>query len=387
MPKPFDRAAQGKRVLIFSLSYLPLIGGAEVAIKEITDRIEDLEFDLVTARLGSEHPKYERLGRVNIYRLGWPAFGYLNKVLFVSLATIFALSRHHDAYWVIMTYMLFPAALLRLLGCRTPYVLTLQDGDPFETVFNRSYILPFRPLLEYGLRRADKVQAISNFLAEWARRGSYQGEVSVIPNGVDLKNFRFNGNRQDERSLNLKDKNKIIVITTSRLVEKNGVGDIIEAMKFLPDRVSLKILGTGPLESRLKLEAESYNLKARVEFIGEIPHHDIPKYLYEADIFVRPSLSEGQGISFIEAMAVGLPVVATPVGGIPDFLIDGETGLFCEPKNPESIADALKKLIENDDFRKNISENARKMVEESYDWNLVASRMKKEIFDKVLGAN
>jgi 1,2-diacylglycerol 3-alpha-glucosyltransferase len=84
--------------------------------------------------------------------------------------------------------------------------------------------------------------------------------------------------------------------------------------------VDLKVLGDGPLESDLKSLIKSLNLDTRVELTGHISQSDLPEYLEKASIFVRPSLSEGQGISFIEAMAAGLPVVATRVGGIPDFL-------------------------------------------------------------------
>ena len=373
--KSFDRA-QDKRVLIFSLSYFPLVGGAEVAVKEITDRLgEEIEFDLVTLRFSKKHSRFEKVGNVNVYRIGG-GFGYLSKIFFVPRAALFTLHHKYDFYWAMMTYMLFPAALARILGGRTnrtDYVLTLQDGDPFSRVFNRWFILPFKPLLSYGFKHAAKVQAISNFLAQWARQMGYQGGTLVIPNGVDLEKFQ----NPKPRTQN---PNEIILVTTSRLVPKNGVGDVIEAMKFLPEHFKLKIIGSGRLESKLKLQATNYKLQTRIEFLGEIPHSEIPKYLHQADIFVRPSLSEGQGISFIEAMAAGLPVIATPVGGIPDFLEDGVTGLFVEPKNPRLIAFQVQKLVSDRVLRDKITINARRMVMERYNWNLIARDMKNKVF-------
>jgi glycosyltransferase involved in cell wall biosynthesis len=97
--------------------------------------------------------------------------------------------------------------------------------------------------------------------------------------------------------------------------------------------------------------------------------------LKSCDIFIRASLSEGFGISFIEAMAAGIPVIATPVGGIVDFLENEKTGYFCKPKNPESIAEAVKKVI-YDPNQNQIVQNASKMVSEKYDWNLIAKQMK-----------
>jgi len=356
------------KILIFSLSYFPLVGGAEVAIKEITDRVGDIEWDMVTLRFDKKHPKFERIGNINVYRIGG-GLGYLSKILFVPQAAAFAFGRQYDLYWAMMTYMLFPITVGRILGNRIPYVLTLQDGDPFARVFNRFYILPFRPLLSYGFKNAKKVQAISKFLAQWVKR-----DVEVIPNGVDLEKFSTPNLPSSKNS------NEIILITISRLVEKNGVGDIIEALKFLPENVKLRIIGMGLLEKKLKAKVKDLNLENRVEFLGAIDHQKLPPHLHNADIFVRPSLSEGQGISFIEAMAAGLPVIATPVGGIVDFLKDGETGLFVEPKNPRLIAFQVQKLMSDRVLRDKITINAKRMVKEKYDWDLLAEQMRSKVF-------
>lgn len=361
------------KILIFSLSYHPLIGGAEVAIKEITDRIpqQEMSFEMVTLRFSKNHPEVERVGNVTVYRIG-SGSGYLAKVLFIPQAALFALRRNHDLYWAMMTYMTFPVALLRLLGKRVPYVLTLQDGDPFEHVFQRKRISLFRPLLAYGFRKAKKIQAISTFLAQWAKKLGYMGPVEVIPNGVELGRFI---NREDKGA-----GDETLLITTSRLVEKNGVGDIVSAMQSLPGNVKLKVVGKGPLEESLKEMARSLSVAERVEFAGEASQEDIPALLHEADIFIRPSLSEGQGISFIEAMAAGLPVVATPVGGIVDFLKDGETGVLCRPKDPSSVAEAVMRLVNDKSLRERVRTNALNMVKERYDWDLIAEEMKSKVF-------
>jgi len=361
-----------KRILIFSLAYYPVEGGAEIAVKEITRRIPDIEFDMVTMRFDKKHQKFEKIGNVNIYRVGG-GFGYLSKILFVPQAALFALRRKYDFYWATMTNMLFPITLMRMAWNRTPYILNLQDGDPFEYVFERFRIRIFKPLLSYGFRHATKVQAISNFLAKWAKDMGYKGEVAVIPNGVDAKKF-------ENQNTKLFGTN-VVLITTSRLVEKNAVADIIDALTFLPKNVSLKILGTGELKDELKLKVANQNLANRVTFLGHVPYEEIPKHLHEADIFIRPSLSEGMGNSFIEAMAAGLPVIATPVGGIVDFLKDGETGLFVEPKSPRLIAFQVQKLLSDRVLRHKLIINAKRMVIEKYDWDLIAKEMKTRIFD------
>ena len=92
--------------------------------------------------------------------------------------------------------------------------------------------------------------------------------------------------------------------------------------------VKLLIVGDGPLRENLKFKIKNLKLENKIELLGEVSPDKVPQYLAEADIFVRPSLSEGLGTAFLEAMAVGLPIIGTPVGGIPDFLKDDETGLF-----------------------------------------------------------
>ncbi len=371
------------KILIFSLSYDPLIGGAEIAIKEITNRIplEEMEFDMVTLRFSRKHPPFERVGNINVYRIGG-GLGYVSKILFPIQAALFAARRsvaaphqRFDLYWSMMTYMLFPTALLRLGGDKTANVLTLQDGDPFEHVFWRWYIRPFTWLLSYGFDHVRKIQTISTFLAEWARKAGAKSEIVVIPNGV---NFREWENLHPHATGDI-----ITLITTSRLVPKNAVGDVIEALKFMPENYRFQILGIGPLEKELKQKAERLGVSHRVEFKGFVAPAEVPGYLHQADIFIRPSLSEGMGNSFIEAMAAGLPVIATPVGGIPDFLKDGETGLFVDPRNPRQIAFQAQKLISDRVLRDKIVIAAKRMVVERYEWDLIAEEMKASVFAKV----
>ena len=138
------------------------------------------------------------------------------------------------------------------------------------------------------------------------------------------------------------------------------------------------------LEKYLKNKVNKLSLSQRVTFLGYIPHKDMPKYLHESDIFIRPSLSEGFGNSFIEAMAARIPVIATPVGGIVDFLKDGETGLFCEVKNPRSIAQKVEKLLKDKESHDYIVRNAYEMVKSRYDWSIIANDMKNKVFLRII---
>jgi glycosyltransferase involved in cell wall biosynthesis len=112
---------------------------------------------------------------------------------------------------------------------------------------------------------------------------------------------------------------------------------------------------------KLREQVRVLHLEDRVKFLGYVPHKDMPKYLQIADIFIRPSLSEGLGNSFLEAMSAGLPIIGTPVGGILDFLVDRETGLFCEVANPKSIVEKVTALMTDIELRNKIIKNGKRV--------------------------
>ncbi len=383
-----------RRILIFSLVYYPRnVGGAEIALKEITDRIPpgEVEFDMITLR--KHAPAFERIGNVNVYRVG---FGWhssntksskifpLSKLLYPPLAVLKALilhrSRRYDGIWSMMaSYAGFAGLDFSYAHSRLPFLLSIQEGDNFER--REGILQPFFGLI---FRRATHVQVISNFLSDWSRKMGATSPITVIPNAVDFR--LFSEVISSERANQLKEKlNKkmgdVFLITTSRLVEKNAVSDIIRSLQNLPENIKLLILGTGIQEEYLKQLTMDLKLTERVQFLGFVDHRDMPQYLQVSDIFIRPSITEGFGNSFIEAMAAGIPVIATPVGGIVDFLKDGETGLFAQVRNPKSIADNVNKLVSDISLRNSIVEKAKKMVEEKYEWGDIADRMKKLLLE------
>lgn len=371
-----------RRILIFSLFYYPkFIGGAEVAIKEITDKISpnEITFDLITLRKGG--PKFERIGNVNVYRIG------STKLLYPFLAFLKAIflyrKNKYDAVWSMMaSYAGFAGFLFKNKYKKIPFILSIQEGDNFE---KRQGI--FKSLFKKIFAKADRIQVISNFLSDWSKSMGAKCPITVIPNAVDFASF---SNKKSASELDTlknrlnKKKDDIFLITTSRLVAKNAIGDIIVSLTYLSENTKLIILGNGYQEKELKEKVAKLKLENRVAFFGYISHKEMPQYLHISDIFIRPSITEGFGNSYIEAMAAGIPVIATPVGGIVDFLKDGETGLFCEVRNPKSIAQKVEKLIRDNESREYIVKNALNMVKEKYRWDLIASEMKNEVFLKTL---
>ncbi len=376
------------KILIFSVAYFPFVGGAEVAVKELTDRMPDGEFHMITINHDGRQLAEERVGNVLVYRVG---SGRLARYAFPFLGAWKGLSLHRqknfDATWSIMaSYSGFAALFFKYLRPRVPFILTLQEGDPISHMLKHVWYI--YPLFRQIFKKADSIQAISKYLADFGKRMGGRGTIEVIPNGVDVSLFsrRFSPDDLEEFKNKLgKNLGDVFLITTSRLVKKNGLADVILALKFLPPNFKFLILGIGELEHDLRKIAEKKKVSDRVRFLGQVSHTEIPKYLAASDIFIRPSLSEGMGNSFIEAMASGVPVVATAVGGIPDFIENGKTGFFCEVGDPKNIAEVVTTVAEDGMLRADVTARAKEVAATGYDWDFIAKSMRERVFEPVVG--
>lgn len=377
------------KILILSLAYAPFIGGAEIAVQEITWQLGmggEFEFDLITPRFDKKLKKHEKIVNVNVYRIG---IG--NKILDKYFFTFFGFFKGLSLYrknryqivWPIMAAYSSFAVLFKIFT-KAKVVLTLQEGDPVEYIMNLKRFKLFWPIYKLYFKKIDKVQTISNFLADWAEKlGVKKEKIIVVPNGIEINSI-INKDRL-KKSLNIQ-KDDRIILTISRLVKKNGIDDLIQAFQLLVTQHSLLntkllIVGGGPLENNLKKIIKGFKLEDRIIFIGEVVNEKALEYYQIADVFCRPSLSEGLGNSFLEAMANEVPVIATPVGGIPDFLKERETGWFCKVKDPQSIAKKISYILDekNKEEVMRVVANAKKMIEEKYTWDKVAEQMK-EVF-------
>lgn len=379
---------QEPRILIFSTAYFPLTGGAEVAVKEITQRLPDWQFDMITAKIRPNLARFEKIGNVSVYRAGLN-LGGLDKFLLPVFGLIKAIKlnrkRNYQIIWSIMASQAgIAATFFKLSKKGKKLLLTIQEGDPEEHLERYVFGIKFlykiliKPWHLLPFKNADAITVISNDLKKRALKHNAKVPIKIIPNGVDLDLFR--PKRKEEKSGIVSGKK--IILTNSRLVKKNAVDDLIKAGQYLDFPFKMLIIDIGPEEKKLRSLVTKLNLEDKVKFLGHMTHKEIVKYHYLADVFVRPSLSEGLGNVFLEAMATGLPIIGTPVGGIPDFLIDRETGLFCQVGNPKSIAQKIKEVLGNDSLRENLIKNGLELVREKYNWNSIASRME-QIYRKL----
>lgn len=194
-----------------------------------------------------------------------------------------------------------------------------------------------------------------------------------IANGVDGSKFLFTADqrRRVRGRLGIKD-DQLAAIVTRRLVDKNGVIYLARATQFLhSDKIVFVVIGDGPERNAVEKEF-SRHLGARALFLGNKTHGEIVEYYSAADFSVLPSLMEATSISGLEAMAAGLALVGTGVGGIPELIRDGYNGYLCRPADPSDLAEKINTLLK-DDYRL-FGTHSRKLIEDHFDWQNVARK-------------
>ncbi|MBI2052707.1 MAG: glycosyltransferase family 4 protein [Candidatus Ryanbacteria bacterium] len=366
-------------VFVFSTAYLPLVGGAELAIDHIARRIKNIRFLILTARFSRKFPVHEVRDNIEIIRLGvgLPFDKWLLPFLGFWRGSQLIRKRRPNLLWGMMISQgTLAGYFLKKKFPALPFIVTLQEGDsPRHLKHARAGLIHY--FWRVVLRAADDVTAISLYLKKLAGEAGYMQDVHIIPNGVEEKYFEEVGERELKKNLGFSQNEKII-LSVSRLEEKNGLADLLRALAFLIPKyhpLKLLVVGEGSLREQLENLALKLHLGNSAIFLGKIPHENLLDYYQASDVFARPSLSEGLGTAFLEAMAAGVPVVATPVGGIADFLKDGETGIMVEPGNPESIKRGIEKILTNRAFADTIKVNARKLVRENFLWIDIAKKM------------
>ncbi len=358
-------------IILFSAFYDPWMSGAERCVKEVVERLNDrYHFVLFTARLSRSVASRETRGNCEIRRVG---IGHpVDKWLFCALAPLAA--RGVDArvaHAVMESYAGIALWIFGLLRPRVRRVLTLQSGDLDSDEKQRR-------IPGWLWRRIhaspDRVTAISRSLATRAMRlGADASRVEVLPNGVDLSSIAVQ--RTDERVVHR-------IVCIARLSWEKGLSDLLAALPRIRARMPdarLVLVGDGPERVALEVQAKELGVAEAVEFRGALPNTEALAVLRTADVFVCPSLAEGLGIVFLEAQASGVPAVGTRVGGIPDVIVHGETGLLIPPHDPNAIAAALINLCTDDALRARIAAAGRASVGR-FDWPRIVARYA-ELYD------
>ena len=272
-----------------------------------------------------------------------------------------------DKYDFVHAHWLIPQGIIQSF-VSSNYLVTGHGTD--VTSLNKSVI---KILKHRCLKRSKHITVVSGRLKQELIEiyDIPKGKISVIPMGCDTTIFSPVFRNKEYFKNNVK-KNIIFV---GRLAEIKGVKYLIDAMQYVD--ANLYIIGKGQLEKELKKQASKY--KDRIIFMGPKTHDELVEIYASADIFAAPSITakngavEGFGLVIIEAMASGIPVVASRSGGIVDIIEHGENGLLAEEKNSKELAYRINQLLNDEKLRKKISENSVQTAAQ-YDYKQIAAK-------------
>ncbi len=369
------------------LHYPPVIGGFEIFSQNIAERISKTDDVFVVTSRVINTPNLEKKDKLKIFRTSpwklknlsyskpWFIFGAM---IWITVKSMRLIKKGKIDLIHAQGFLSGIVGLVLKKITKIPYLLTIQSAD-FSVYHPRMNIniikVVYRKLEKAVFKNADYCHAVSNYLADHINQYDIK-KIAMIPNGVNWDKFNPDLNKKTTRKeLGFDTENLIVCV--SRLEHKNGTHDLIESAKYFQDfDFKIIICGSGSEKEKLQKMSEELNLKNKVLFLGDILHSELPKYVACADIFVRPSLAEGFGIVFLEAMACRIAVIGTPVGGIPDFLKDHETGLMCEPGNPKDLSEKIKLLLTNKKLTQQLIDSGFKMVREEYGWDKIAEKLR-----------
>ena len=387
-----NRANLLPRLLLATETYWPEIGGGESQARGLAQAFGALgrEVTILTRRSRRGLARRELDGSALVLRLPPAGPGRWRKWLLVLPAFLaFCLRwRHYDAVLVSGFRILGIAALMARAVTRRPTVLKADSrgelsGEYFRAGLATAGLTPQSWPVSVALRmrnavlrRADAYVALSDEMTrEFLDYGVPAARVHRIPNGVDTAVFR--PATSDERTslrrrLNLPA--APIAVYTGRLVTYKGLPSLLQAWRTISG-AALVLVGEGgadvhSCETKLREFVDAHAMRERVRFAG--PTARVEEWLRAADLFVFPTENEAFGLSLVEAMACALPSVTTRVGGLRDFVVDGENALVVPPGDTEALAGAILALLADAERRAALGKAARRTAEERFSLPVVA---------------
>ena len=346
--------------MILNYEYPPLGGGAANATKYILkefSRHKNIEIDLITSSV--DKFKIEKISdNITIHYLN------INKnpnklhsqskrdlIVYSTKAYLYAKKlMSQERYDLCHAFFGIPCGfIVRNLGI--PYIVSLRGSDvPF---YSEKYRLLdkffFKRLSRKIWKQADYVIANSYLLKNLALQSSPDQEIEVISNGIDTNEF------MKKEKYNKGKKLKILCV--GRLIERKGFAYVIDSIKPLGEKVSLSIIGDGPLREELELQSQNLDVK----FLGVVNHDELSELYKEYDLFILPSFNEGMSNTALEAMAAGLPLLMTDTGGTAE-LIDGN-GFIIKTADSNDITSKINEYITNKDLLEIHGTKSRELAE------------------------
>jgi glycosyltransferase involved in cell wall biosynthesis len=348
--------------------FIPSYGGIETHVREISGHLLKLglEIEVFTVDPTNRLPKEELIDGIRVSRFHSFTF---DEVHFFAPKLYSKLARLDDADLIhVHDYQDLPdVALLLSMKSHIPYVLTPHfhpvGGSSWRTMAKRAYGLFFGKRF---LEKAKMIITVSNHERKLLRKtfGLSYDKIKYIPNGIDVKKFR-NISRKSVQA-------EKVILFVGRLEKYKGVHILLKAFsrikKDVP-RSRLVVVGTGPYKRNLLRLACQLKLSDSVEFIERVSDKELLRLYCSSSVFVMPSHYEAFCFALVEAMACGLPVIATSVGGMKEIVQSNVNGFLVNyPLDEVSLADLTAELLTNQELSRRLGDRGRDFVLSRFSW-------------------
>jgi glycosyltransferase involved in cell wall biosynthesis len=374
-----------QRILLLNYEYPPLGGGAGYASEALVERLVDrgIAVDVVTSsvqagptwRVEEPRPGLEmhwiRTRRKGIHQVGLKgAGGYLLRAAPVVHRLVH--TRRYDAAHVF--FSLPTGALLPFLDLRrTPAVVSLRGSDvPGYDTSKRSLERAhrvLRPLTKWIWRRSDQVVTVCSALGDLVRQTDPGLDIEVIQNGVDLNLFT------PPAAERMHPADSVRCLAVSRLIQRKGIGTLLRGWTLLErGRFQLEVAGDGPLAAYYRALADELGIAEEVRFLGALDRPTLAERYRAADLFTLVPYDEAFGNVFAEALASGLPIVGSRVGGIPELVDDGDNGILVPAGDAALTAAAITRLADDPGCRRGMSAANRSRAVSTLSWDRMTDR-------------
>lgn len=368
-------------VAMVSANFHPYIGGAEKQALELSRTLRAMGLDIVvlTRRVGGLD-REETLDGILIRRLPAWGRGFVDSLVFMASCFLW-LATHPGRYAAIHTHLAGSPALAaalagRLLGKRV--VIKLGGGKGIgELAASSGSILGRLKLRALRLLSPRFVAVNRELVAELAEHGLGSAQVVVVPNGVDTRKYRPPAPEEKTAARQkLNPPPGLFFLYVGRLAPEKRLDLFLEefgrALKEAPADAYAVLVGKGELEPMLREVAMASGLQGRVRIVPPTP--EIQQLYRAADVFVLPSISEGLSNALLEAMACGLAVLASRVGGTPDAVADGAAGYLFDPQDVATLRARIVQFLKNPGLAERMGKRAREDVLARFDLVPVAQR-------------
>ena len=264
------------------------------------------------------------------------------------------------------TSALLARQILEKEGIRIPIVTTLHGTD--ITIVGQDP--SFAPVVNYSINESDGVTAVSDYLRDETLQGQIDTDIEVIPNFIDTKRFRRLPREHFKQAICPGGEKLMVHVSNFRPVKRaTEVVDVFHRLQELGHGVKLLLVGDGPDRASAEHRARELGVFDDVRFLGK--QEPVEEILSIADIFMMPSGSETFGLAALEAMACGVPVIASRIGGLPELVIDGETGFLCELGDIDAYTKAADRLLKDKDLHHRMATASRARARDQFDTDII----------------